>query len=133
MSSSAARTSTSGSRLVGGLVGGGEAPECTACGACCFSELVDYVRVFEIDLDRMDARARGYVEEREGRRAMRMSGGRCAALVIDPVRRSFECAIYPMRPDVCHSLARGSSACAADRTLKAELPLLAVESLLRRG
>jgi hypothetical protein len=94
---------------------------------------VEYVRVFEVDLDRMDARARGYVDEREGRRAMRMSEGRCAALVIDPARRSFECAIYPMRPDVCHSLARGSSACTADRRAKAELPLLAVEALLRRG
>lgn len=125
MSSSAARTSTSGFSR-------GDAPECTACGACCFSEMTEYVRVFEVDLERMDGRARGYVDERDGRRAMRMAEGRCAALVIDPVRRTFVCAIYPMRPDVCHSLERGSGACAVDRRVKGEQTLVAVEALLRR-
>src|SRR6185312_6658125 len=32
-------------------------PECTACGTCCFSTLPEYIRVFGVDLDRMDDRA----------------------------------------------------------------------------
>ena len=106
-------------------------PECTSCGACCFSTLPEYVRVFGIDLDRMDDRARAFTDFDGNRCFMRLDEGRCTALVIDPVRRTFTCAIYPMRPDVCRSLERGSGACRADRHEKRERPLLAIESLLR--
>ncbi len=113
---------------------GSDVPACTACGACCFSELPEYVRVFGVDLDRMDDRARELTHFLGNRCYMRMEGGRCAALVIDPSAAggpSFTCAIYEMRSDVCRSLERGSGACRADRHEKAERPLLAVEALLR--
>ncbi len=106
-------------------------PECIDCGACCFSELPEYVRVFGIDLDRMDDAARAYTEFGENRCFMRMENGRCTALVIDPAARTFKCAIYAARPDVCRSLERASGNCAADRHGKRDRPLLAVESLLR--
>ncbi len=106
-------------------------PPCTSCGACCFSELPEYVRVFGVDHDRMGDRARSYVEFRGNRCYMRFSGGRCSALQIDPVAHRFTCAIYEERPDVCRSLEHASGHCRADRHEKAERPLLAVEALLR--
>lgn len=42
---------------------------------------------------------------------MRIEDGRCAALMIDPAEKRFLCSIYPMRPDVCRSLERGTGAC----------------------
>ena len=112
-----------------------DVPECTACGACCFSSLPEYVRVFGYDMDRMDDEARGYTEFLGNRCFMRMEHGRCGALRIDPGGPDraprFTCAIYEMRPDVCRSLERGSGACRADRHEKAERPLIAVEALLR--
>lgn len=108
-----------------------DAPDCVTCGACCFSELPEYVRVFGVDADRMDERALGYTEFDGHRSAMRMENGRCAALVVDPDARRYTCAIYAMRPDVCRSLEPGSGACEADRHAKHERPLLAIEALLR--
>jgi hypothetical protein len=108
------------------------APECTACGACCFSDLPEYVRVFGVDYDRMGDRARSFTEFLGHRCFMRVEGGRCAALVIDPAARTFTCAIYDERPDCCRALERGSGACRADRHEKRERPLLAIERLLRR-
>ena len=111
----------------------GDAPECTACGACCFSELPEYVRVFGIDLERMDARAQSFVHFLGNRCFMRLEEGRCAALVIAPETRRFTCSIYEMRPDVCRSLERGSSGCRGELHAKAQRPLIAVEALLRRA
>lgn len=107
-------------------------PECTTCGVCCFSTLPEYVRVFGYDLDRMDDRARSFTDFDGHRCFMRMEDGHCAALVIDPVRRTYTCAIYEMRSDVCRSLERGGGACAADRHEKAERPLIAVARLLAK-
>jgi Fe-S-cluster containining protein len=107
-----------------------DVPECTACGACCFSELPEYVRVFGCDHDRMDDRARTFTEFRGNRCYMRVEGGRCAALVIDPIARRLTCAIYDARPDCCRSLERGGGSCRADRHEKAERPLVAIERLL---
>jgi hypothetical protein len=114
-------------------------PACTACGACCFSTLPEYVRVFGCDFDRMDDRARAFTHFLGNRAYLRHDEGHCAALVVSAVSAvsgggpSFVCSIYEMRPDVCRSLERGSGACRSDRHEKAERPLLAVESLLRRG
>ena len=115
-----------------GATGANDAPECTVCGACCFSMAHDYVRVFGVDLERMDDRAQSYTEFSENRCFMRIEDGHCTALVIDPTGPTFTCAIYEMRPDVCRSFDRGSGACAADRHEKRERPLLAVERLLQR-
>ncbi len=107
-------------------------PGCVECGCCCFSFLAEYVRVFGIDWERMDDRARSFTEAHENRVAMRMADGHCSALVVDPVERSYRCSIYEVRPDVCRSLERGSGGCRADRHEKRERPLLAVERLLSR-
>lgn len=107
-------------------------PECVDCGACCFSTLPEYVRVFGVDLDRMDDRARSYADFVGQACFMRLEDGHCAALTIDPVARRYVCAIYPMRPDVCRSLERGSGQCRGERHEKADRPLVAVERLLHK-
>jgi len=108
-------------------------PHCIDCGCCCFSPDPEYIRVFGIDLDRMDARAQAFTIDHSGRVAMRMAAGRCTALTIDPVARTYVCAIYEARPDVCRSLARASSGCLGDRAKKADAPLLAVAALLAQS
>ena len=100
-------------------------PECTECGACCFSTLPEYVRVWGVDLDRMSERSQANTEFRGNRCFLRMDGGHCTALTItaspsDPSRARFACAMYPERPDACRSLERGSGACRADRHAKLE-------------
>lgn len=107
-------------------------PGCVDCGCCCFSRVAEYVRVFGVDWERMDDRARSFTEAHENRVAMRMADGRCSALLIGGGDRTFRCAIYEVRPDVCRSLERGSGACRADRHEKAERPLLALDRLLSR-
>lgn len=107
-------------------------PECTACGTCCFSELPEYVRVFGCDMDRMDERAAAFTHFIGNRCYMRIEGGRCAALAIDPIAKRFLCSIYEMRPDCCRSLERGSGGCLGELHTKAERPLLAVEALLKK-
>jgi Fe-S-cluster containining protein len=88
-------------------------PECTACGACCFNDHYAYVRVFEIDLERMGERARSFTHVVEGQRYMRFENGRCSALALDAERGTVSCTIYAERPDVCHWLVRGSGECRA--------------------
>lgn len=117
-------------RAANRLEGAEALPHCIDCGCCCFSVDPEYIRVFEVDLDRMDARARSFLASPQGRVAMRMSEGRCAALVVDPAARTYSCAIYEQRPDVCRSLLRASGGCLADRRAKAELPLLAIARVL---
>ena len=99
-------------------------PECLACGTCCFAELVQYIRVFGVDCERMDQRAQALTHFVENRVFMRMQDGHCAALVIDPDSRRFVCSIYEMRPDCCRGLERGSGACLDDLRGKRERPLL---------
>jgi uncharacterized protein len=111
--------------------GDADLPACVSCGVCCFSTLPEYVRVFGNDWDRMDDRARELTHFVGNRCYMRLEGGRCAALVIDPVARTFHCAIYDARPDCCRALERGGGGCRADRHEKADRPLLAVSALLR--
>jgi uncharacterized protein len=101
-------------------------PECVACGACCFSLLPEYIRVWGHDLDRMDAGAQALTHFIGNRCYMRMEEGHCVALQIDPVSRRFTCAIYEARPDCCRALERGSGHCRADRFEKADRPLLAL-------
>lgn len=95
-------------------------PGCTVCGRCCFSELPEYVRVFGVDWDKMDDAARAHTEFIENRVYMKMRDGRCTALRIDPDASppTFTCDIYAMRPDVCHSLERGTGNCRADYETK---------------
>lgn len=119
--------STSGSDEPGR--GADEPPECIDCGACCFSNLPEYVRVFGVDHDRMDERAAALTEFEGNRCFMKMRDGRCSALSIDAERGQFLCTIYPMRSDVCRSLERGSGQCRADRHEKGERPRRALAVL----
>lgn len=107
-------------------------PHCLDCGTCCFSELPEYIRVFGIDYDRMDDEARALTAFLGNRCYMRIEDGHCAALKLDAEKRQFVCAIYPMRPDVCRALERGSSACRGELATKQERPLLALERLVRK-
>jgi uncharacterized protein len=102
------------------------APECLACGACCFSKLAAYVRVTGRDHARLAERADELAWFDGNRAYMRMLEGHCAALRIDPASGRFVCHCYETRPDVCRDLERGSPACGGERDTKAERPLLAL-------
>jgi uncharacterized protein len=102
------------------------APECLACGACCFSELAAYVRVSGSDHFRLAERADELAWFDGNRAYMRMLEGHCAALRIDLHSGRFVCGCYATRPDVCRDLARDSPACGGERDTKAERPLLAL-------
>jgi Fe-S-cluster containining protein len=112
---------------------GPNVPECLTCGTCCFAEIDAYIRVFGCDYDRMDDRARSLTVFIGNQCFMRMEGGHCAALVIEPETRRFVCSIYEVRPDCCRGLERGSGACLGELHTKAERPLLAIASLVRRS
>ena len=94
-------------------------PECLRCGACCFSKLATYVRVTGDDHARLADDAERVTVFEGNRCYMRMTDGHCAALVLAPSGEFF-CSVYEHRPSVCRELARGSSACAAERELKQE-------------
>jgi len=106
-------------------------PDCQSCGACCFSTLPEYIRVWGVDRDRMGDTADDVTIFIENRCYMRMQGGRCASLVIDPHKHRFSCSIYEVRPDTCRGLIAGSGACLGEMHEKRERPLLAIEALLR--
>jgi Fe-S-cluster containining protein len=81
--------------------------DCQACGACC-----DYSREWpRFTLEDDEALARipaAYVDDAAGR--MRCDGNRCSALV-GAVGVSTACAVYDVRPDVCHACLPGDDAC----------------------
>jgi uncharacterized protein len=101
-------------------------PECLACGACCFSLLGTYVRVTGFDHARLGERAQELVWFDGIRAYMRMAGGHCGALRIEPASGQFFCSAYETRPEVCRDLARGSGACRGELDAKAQRPLLAL-------
>lgn len=105
--------------------------DCVLCGRCCFSELPEYVRVFGVDLDRMDERAQSYTVFIGNRCYMRIEDGRCAALRSDPDTGRHTCEIYEMRSDVCRSLERGSGACRGEWSEKAARPEARLVALRR--
>jgi Fe-S-cluster containining protein len=94
-----------------------------SCGACCFSELSNYVRVTGDDYARLgeDAETLAFFD---GTRAyMKMESGHCAALCVGG-GDELCCSIYEKRPQICRDLARGSGECLAEREAKAERPRL---------
>ncbi|WP_221031588.1 YkgJ family cysteine cluster protein [Actomonas aquatica] len=96
------------------------APECLACGACCFSSAAQYVRVTGADWSRLGAEADRWAVFDNHRAYLRMVDGHCAALQLEPADPSidqparFVCAIYDQRPQTCRDLGRGSPACEAE-------------------
>lgn len=105
--------------------------DCRDCGRCCFSTLPKYIRVMGVDWDRMSEATREHTVFLENKCFMRMEGGRCVALAIDPDARRFSCSIYEERPDVCRSLERGTGHCRADYEEKADRPDVAIAALVR--
>jgi uncharacterized protein len=103
-----------------------DAPECLSCGACCFSSLETYVRVTGADYARLGEHAETLVCFDGNRAYLRMLDGHCAALHIDGTTRRFVCSVYEVRPATCRELERGGGACAGEREVKAERPLLAL-------
>lgn len=92
--------------------------DCQTCGACCFSTLPTYVAVTGEDYARLGDDAPALTEFHGNRCYMRMHGGHCAALAIDPASGEFACGVYAHRPSICRELARGSAACEAERVQK---------------
>lgn len=85
--------------------------DCTHCGACCLSDSSAYIRVFEVDYQRMDERARALTRSHNGQRQMRFREGRCTALSIDVAAGTLKCSIHPQRPDACRWLEQHSHEC----------------------
>lgn len=102
------------------------APECLACGTCCFSNLEMYVRVSGDDHARLAERADELAWFDGDRAYMRMVDGHCGALAIDAETGQFVCGAYELRPDVCRELARDSDACHGELGTKRERPLVAL-------
>ena len=96
------------------------APDCLHCGACCFSTAEHYVRVTGDDWTRLRDVEDRWAAFENHRAFMRMSGGHCAALRIEPADAAsgaparFVCAIYERRPQTCRDLGRGSPSCEAE-------------------
>jgi hypothetical protein len=101
-----------------------EAPQCLACGACCFSRLETYVRVTGDDYSRLADRASELVFWEGNRAYMRMVDGHCSALRIAALDGHLVCGAYETRPDTCRDLTRGSGACLGEIDAKHERPLL---------
>ena len=85
-------------------------PECVDCGACCHSNQAQYIRIFEHDFRRLEARALAFVDDNGNERSMRFEGGVCSALGQSEAGCAI-CRIYPQRPDACRWLERGSTIC----------------------
>lgn len=103
-----------------------------ACGTCCFSLLPNYVRVTGDDHARLGERADELAWFDGIHAFMRMVDGHCAALSVDAASGQFVCTAYDVRPQVCRDLERASAACLAEREMKAERPLLALQRSLPR-
>jgi Fe-S-cluster containining protein len=105
---------------------GNDAPDCIACGACCFSTLRRYVPVSGDDYARLADHAERLVTWNENQAFLRLEDGHCAALAIERATGRFLCTVYESRPQVCRDLGRGSPECEGERALKADRPLIAL-------
>jgi uncharacterized protein len=95
------------SRPAGVAEGDADGDMCRTCGACC-SYSADWPR-FSLESESHLARIPAEFIDAGGA-GMRCDGRRCAALA-GVVGRSTSCAIYPLRPDVCHACVPGDGAC----------------------
>ena len=108
-----------------------DVPECLACGACCFSQLEDYVAVTGDDYARLAERAEELVRFDGVRAHMRMVDGHCAALMVVAGSAQFVCSTYSTRPQICRDLARASGQCRAENDAKASRAQLALLRAVR--
>jgi hypothetical protein len=70
------------------------------------------------DYERLGVAAEDLVHFVGNRAYMRLGGGHCAALRVEPSGR-FVCSVYERRPDACRDLERGSPQCAGELFTKA--------------
>ena len=96
----------------------GDPPDCLVCGACCFSQLPEYVPVRGDDYERLGDLAEAITTWHGVRCFMSMRDGHCAALVLEPHSGRFVCCAYEVRPETCRDLRRGSPECAGERHQK---------------
>jgi len=109
-----------------------EPPACLGCGTCCFSKLVNYVRVDGADHSRIGVAVDTLTHFDGNRCYMNMYEGHCAALAIELGTGQFVCSIYETRPSICRELQRSSPSCQGEIHDKSERPLLLLSSLLAR-
>ena len=109
------------------------APPCLGCGACCFSNLDEYVRVNGDDHSRLGERAPLLTRFEGNRCYMRMQDGHCIALVVDAETARFVCSIYDTRPQICRDLGRESLECQAELHEKSARPEAALVVLRSRS
>lgn len=95
-----------------------ELPVCTACGACCLSDLPTYVRLDGDDHARLGEAVDDVAHWVGNRCYLRMTDGACAQLRVASSGPRFTCAVYADRPATCRTLERGSPACLAERATK---------------
>ncbi len=114
--------------------------DCLTCGACCFSQLANYVSVTGDDYERLERAnlAEAFVSFDGHKAFLRMEDGHCKALRVDqsaPGAPRFFCEAYDSRPSICRSLERGQHACAGERASKLERisrrPLVQASALLK--
>jgi uncharacterized protein len=101
-------------------------PECLTCGVCCFSRLETFVRVTGDDYARLGQRAEELATFDGHRAYMRMTGGHCASLRLEPGSGELVCSTYETRPQACRDLARASSACLGEIASKRDRPIRAL-------
>ena len=93
---------------------------CLSCGTCCFSTLLEYVRVDGRDYSRLGTSAQTLVAFDGHRAFMKMANGHCSALAIDKRTGEFVCSVYETRPQICRDLGRGSAECLGELHAKSE-------------
>ena len=101
---------------------------CQTCGACCdySPEWPRFSTEEDAALDRIPAK---YIDDGLGR--MKCDGNRCSALT-GKVGTATACAIYDVRPDVCHACEPGDDACNMARVHHG-LPEIAAAAPLTAG
>jgi len=80
---------------------------CQSCGACC-AYSAEWPRFSLEDDAQLALIPAVYVDDAAGR--MRCDGDRCSALV-GKVGEATACAVYAVRPDVCHTCQPGDDEC----------------------
>lgn len=87
--------------------------DCTLCGACCFGRREFYIEILPQDAGRA-LRPEVLNTSPDGRRFMKMCGGRCAQLT-RASGPALVCAVYEDRPEACRAFRAGSFECGMAR------------------
>lgn len=102
--------------------------DCLSCGACCVSdfEALDYVHLFEPEVDRLVAKGKGhlvyeektYGEPMYSMRTRSDSCGNCRCVALEgTIGEKVACTIYDIRPEICRKFKPGSTCCLGARQI----------------